>query len=275
MCIRDRQSTWGSSTFSQIYYLQREDFIKQLSHMPVDKEKFCFLKDEASFKRDLTRLKIVCYICHQKGHVAKYCNEVHYIPSKLQVAARWGEIRKNIFRRVLRSPDCRYHSLVIRPMLADVFRKEGSPAQEEANQASESSPSVQPSAPSPVMKLKLLKPAGRSTFGSAQSESLSRRLPVASPVVKKVIRHTFPALQDDVSGYSSVKTLRYSGHEEEELDTFRNYEIYFPDNNLLKILAQAPSLIFTGKADSHLNTCLLYTSPSPRDRQKSRMPSSA
>ena len=25
----------------------------------------------------------------------------------------------------------------------------------------------------------------------------------------------------------------------------------------------------------HINTCLLYTSPSPRDRQKSRMPSSA
>ena len=25
----------------------------------------------------------------------------------------------------------------------------------------------------------------------------------------------------------------------------------------------------------HLNSCLLYTSPSPRDRQKSRMPSSA
>ena len=27
--------------------------------------------------------------------------------------------------------------------------------------------------------------------------------------------------------------------------------------------------------DLELNTCLLYTSPSPRDRQKSRMPSSA
>ena len=26
---------------------------------------------------------------------------------------------------------------------------------------------------------------------------------------------------------------------------------------------------------NELNTCLLYTSPSPRDRQKSRMPSSA
>ena len=28
-------------------------------------------------------------------------------------------------------------------------------------------------------------------------------------------------------------------------------------------------------ADSNGETCLLYTSPSPRDRQKSRMPSSA
>ena len=27
--------------------------------------------------------------------------------------------------------------------------------------------------------------------------------------------------------------------------------------------------------DNHLTICLLYTSPSPRDRQKSRMPSSA
>ena len=27
--------------------------------------------------------------------------------------------------------------------------------------------------------------------------------------------------------------------------------------------------------ETHLDICLLYTSPSPRDRQKSRMPSSA
>ena len=30
-----------------------------------------------------------------------------------------------------------------------------------------------------------------------------------------------------------------------------------------------------GMLDEHFVTCLLYTSPSPRDRQKSRMPSSA
>ena len=30
-----------------------------------------------------------------------------------------------------------------------------------------------------------------------------------------------------------------------------------------------------GDNDNNYSTCLLYTSPSPRDRQKSRMPSSA
>ena len=32
---------------------------------------------------------------------------------------------------------------------------------------------------------------------------------------------------------------------------------------------------FGGAPDAVFNLCLLYTSPSPRDRQKSRMPSSA
>eukprot|EP01015_Nassula_variabilis_P014843 TRINITY_DN2230_c0_g1_i4.p2 TRINITY_DN2230_c0_g1~~TRINITY_DN2230_c0_g1_i4.p2 ORF type:complete len:130 (+),score=43.95 TRINITY_DN2230_c0_g1_i4:66-455(+) len=34
-------------------------------------------------------------------------------------------------------------------------------------------------------------------------------------------------------------------------------------------------LFFFRELKKHLSTCLLYTSPSPRDRQKSRMPSSA
>ena len=34
-------------------------------------------------------------------------------------------------------------------------------------------------------------------------------------------------------------------------------------------------LSLTISALKHTSTCLLYTSPSPRDRQKSRMPSSA
>ena len=36
-----------------------------------------------------------------------------------------------------------------------------------------------------------------------------------------------------------------------------------------------PALVFDNYAEMKANICLLYTSPSPRDRQKSRMPSSA
>ena len=46
----------------------------------------------------------------------------------------------------------------------------------------------------------------------------------------------------------------------------------------LKVLMQlSPELeeLEGAKAGMIFNTCLLYTSPSPRDRQKSRMPSSA
>ena len=46
------------------------------------------------------------------------------------------------------------------------------------------------------------------------------------------------------------------------------------------LCAQAPTtpkILFTSgrDGDSEIYICLLYTSPSPRDRQKSRMPSSA
>ena len=36
-----------------------------------------------------------------------------------------------------------------------------------------------------------------------------------------------------------------------------------------------PTLLFTNAGMNQFKDCLLYTSPSPRDRQKSRMPSSA
>ena len=38
---------------------------------------------------------------------------------------------------------------------------------------------------------------------------------------------------------------------------------------------KGPTQLLRNEASSRIPTCLLYTSPSPRDRQKSRMPSSA
>ena len=46
---------------------------------------------------------------------------------------------------------------------------------------------------------------------------------------------------------------------EEEVKAGESVSVFFPNQN----------------RGTHINICLLYTSPSPRDRQKSRMPSSA
>ena len=68
-----------------------------------------------------------------------------------------------------------------------------------------------------------------------------------------------------------------------------NYEVCIVDENKNKLseLEDKLDIMTVEGSASHLNTlkksglnedtivCLLYTSPSPRDRQKSRMPSSA
>ena len=46
-------------------------------------------------------------------------------------------------------------------------------------------------------------------------------------------------------------------------------------NDILQSIIQNKDFPFSRTCPNTPNTCLLYTSPSPRDRQKSRMPSSA
>ena len=72
-------------------------------------------------------------------------------------------------------------------------------------------------------------------------------------------------------------TLRaaYSGDKETALDalqTKHNEEMADAQKKLLEVKREK---IEVDVSMLHLKNCLLYTSPSPRDRQKSRMPSSA
>ena len=52
--------------------------------------------------------------------------------------------------------------------------------------------------------------------------------------------------------------------------SFQLKKLLFQDNQLSKFLTGLQIILTEG-----VYVCLLYTSPSPRDRQKSRMPSSA
>ena len=62
---------------------------------------------------------------------------------------------------------------------------------------------------------------------------------------------------------------------------FRSYPFFFKPvqdgttNPRMELAFREPSKRITKNNKAVINTCLLYTSPSPRDRQKSRMPSSA
>ena len=56
-----------------------------------------------------------------------------------------------------------------------------------------------------------------------------------------------------------------------------NVKVYYEDTDAGGVVYYANYLKYLERARTEAlsNICLLYTSPSPRDRQKSRMPSSA
>ena len=63
-----------------------------------------------------------------------------------------------------------------------------------------------------------------------------------------------------------------------ELKTLGDVESYANDNEGLQSISgigEASELEVIELLSQHVNNCLLYTSPSPRDRTRSRMPSSA
>ena len=67
------------------------------------------------------------------------------------------------------------------------------------------------------------------------------------------------------------------GHDIAKIDfDFIEKNMSNPDGKLILVTAISPTPAGEGKTTTSVGlTCLLYTSPSPRDRQKSRMPSSA
>ena len=81
------------------------------------------------------------------------------------------------------------------------------------------------------------------------------------------------------SPFTGKKTLNFISNENLFPTAFAQYDQFLSQNKVLTGTADANMVKNVGAkiavaADRYL-TCLLYTSPSPRDRQKSRMPSSA
>ena len=75
------------------------------------------------------------------------------------------------------------------------------------------------------------------------------------------------------SGMSSIaKYLKQKGHDVEGYDQRISYITNLLESDGVKTCQNIDNFRYQ---EDVLYVCLLYTSPSPRDRQKSRMPSSA
>ena len=106
--------------------------------------------------------------------------------------------------------------------------------------------------------------------------------------VQKRLSRLNTVLQENLAGIKVVKSFAREPDEERKFDAAatslmaqsikvsRVFSFLFPVVFLIANLGQAAVLYFGGKQiiDGTLS-CLLYTSPSPRDRTRSRMPSSA
>ena len=119
------------------------------------------------------------------------------------------------------------------------------------------------------------------TLGAFPLRSGTRQGCPLSPLLFNIV---LEVLASAIRQQKDIKGIQI-GKEEVKLSLFADDMILYIENpkvstpRLLELIQQFGSVagykINAQKSVAFLYTCLLYTSPSPRDRQKSRMPSSA
>ena len=119
-------------------------------------------------------------------------------------------------------------------------------------------------------------------FFSVRGPSITPRPPQGQPIIATTVSAGDPASLELLSGSADIgffaspddratldEVLAASDSDRrEDLRLYDDFVVYLDDT-------QASAAGRRAQYDDWLGTCLLYTSPSPRDRQKSRMPSSA
>ena len=94
--------------------------------------------------------------------------------------------------------------------------------------------------------------------------------------IEKLMKRTYPGLRKSFSGgYKELNDQDFFGTEGEDFNTFSlidRINLHFKVGASAMMPFSIEEQVFVARTDV---ACLLYTSPSPRDRQKSRMPSSA
>ncbi|CAK66420.1 unnamed protein product (macronuclear) [Paramecium tetraurelia] len=82
-------------TYSVVYKLSRVAFLKLLDKYETDRQKFYEIRHNVLFNSDSSKLKLRCYICESRGHLAINCKKSLYLPIKEQVIYSTFNVQNN------------------------------------------------------------------------------------------------------------------------------------------------------------------------------------
>lgn len=78
-------SNFTCVTFSTVHHVKRSEFLNLLQKFPVDKEKFCQIRDNMMLYDNYSVLKLKCMICEKQDHLTEKCSYTHYIPDQTKL----------------------------------------------------------------------------------------------------------------------------------------------------------------------------------------------
>ncbi|CAD8123797.1 unnamed protein product [Paramecium sonneborni] len=82
-------------TYSVIYKLSRIQFINLLDKYESDRQKFYEIRHNIFFNNDYQNLKLRCYICESRSHLAINCKRTLYLPIKNQIIQSYYNVQNN------------------------------------------------------------------------------------------------------------------------------------------------------------------------------------
>lgn len=102
-----------SVDFCTVSFVSRADFMILLEKLPIDKERFCMLRDLAMFDKDLKSIQNKCKLCLSCFHLTENCSFINVTANRMKVIFRKISENKHLkierrkFERRLRK-SCRF-----------------------------------------------------------------------------------------------------------------------------------------------------------------------
>ncbi|CAD8122719.1 unnamed protein product [Paramecium sonneborni] len=82
-------------TYSVIYKLSRIQFINLLDKYEQDRQKFYEIRHNVFFNNNYENLKLRCYICESRSHLAINCKRTLYLPIKNEIIQSYYNVKNN------------------------------------------------------------------------------------------------------------------------------------------------------------------------------------